>query len=97
MSKRIISLTASLLCLVMLLAGCGSSQNASTNNASKGDRVVIYTAAEDERIAYIQEELNIHNLVYDHFFCRTFPLQNQWHPSAQDVAQFCRHQTGQFG
>ena len=58
MSKRIISLTASLLCLVMLLAGCGSSQNASTNNASKGDRVVIYTAAEDERIAYIQEELN---------------------------------------
>ena len=57
MSKRIISLTASLLCLVMLLAGCGSNQNASTNNASKGDRVVIYTAAEDERIAYIQEEL----------------------------------------
>ena len=59
MSKRIISLITLLCCLVTLLAGCGGSQNASTDSASsKGDRVVIYTAAEDERITYIQEELN---------------------------------------
>lgn len=59
MSKKIISLVALLLCAVMILSGCGSNKTESTTtNSAKGDRVVIYTAAEDERIAYIQEELD---------------------------------------
>ena len=41
---------AAVLCAVMVLV-CGAALAA-------GNRVVIYTAAEDERIAYLQEELN---------------------------------------
>ena len=59
MSKKIFSLVALLLCAVVILSGCGSDKTESTaTTAAKGDRVVIYTAAEDERIAYIQEELD---------------------------------------
>ncbi len=64
MSKKVLSLVAMLLCAVMLLAGCGSknmsstTESANATSSQKGDRVVIYTAAEDERIAYIQEEMN---------------------------------------
>ena len=55
MNKKLTSVMAMLLCAVLLLTGCGNN-GAGSNN--KGDRVVIYTAAEDERIAYLQEELN---------------------------------------
>lgn len=48
---------ALLICLSFVLAGCGSKDTTDSNSGSK-DRVVIYTAAEDERIAYIQEEMN---------------------------------------
>lgn len=51
---------ALLLCAAFVLTGCGGNE-AKTNgdNANKGkERVVIYTAAEDERIAYLQEELD---------------------------------------
>lgn len=44
-----------------LLSGCSSTSNASldsNSSSAKNDRVVIYTAAEDERIAYIQENLD---------------------------------------
>ena len=69
MNKKFLVLIALLCCAVLLLSSCGSnnaSNNASSadtssaSSASSGskDRVVIYTAAEDERIAYIQEELN---------------------------------------
>lgn len=59
--KRIISIVLVLCCFAMLLAGCGNKDTApsSTNTGSgKTDRVVIYTAAEDERIAYLQAELD---------------------------------------
>ena len=59
MKKKIVSIIALLLCMVFILAGCGSKDTGSTasNNSGK-DRVVIYTAAEDERIEYIQQELD---------------------------------------
>ncbi len=57
MSKRFVSMIALLICLSFVLAGCGSKDTTDSNSGSK-DRVVIYTAAEDERIAYIQEEMN---------------------------------------
>ena len=48
-----------LLCTAFVLAGCGSNKAQNNTSASTGkDRVVIYTASEDERIAYIQEELD---------------------------------------
>lgn len=53
--KKIISVVLLLCCMALLLTGCGSGGAGSGNN---GDRVVIYTAAEDERIAYIQQELD---------------------------------------
>ena len=53
--KKIVSLVLLLCCMALLLAGCGGGGTGSGNN---GDRVVIYTAAEDERIAYIQQELD---------------------------------------
>ena len=58
--KKILSLVALLCCTVLLLTACGgnnSSQEAATTSG-KSDRVVIYTAAEDERIAYLQAELD---------------------------------------
>ena len=60
MNKKIIMIIALMCCACLLLTGCGTgSQTNGTEAAPKGkDRVVIYTAAEDERIAYIQEELN---------------------------------------
>ena len=60
MNKKILSLLALLLSAVMMLTACGSKENTtSTNDSSaKGDRVVIYTAAEDERIAYLQDGLD---------------------------------------
>ena len=59
MRKRIMSLITLLCCAVLLLTGCGSNdQSTQTSSNSGKDRVVIYTAAEDERIAYIQEELD---------------------------------------
>lgn len=59
MSKKFLSVIALLLCTAFVLAGCGSTddQNSTSSGAGK-DRVVIYTAAEDERIAYIQAELD---------------------------------------
>ena len=60
MNKKIIMIIALMCCACLLLTGCGTgSQTNGTEAAPKGkDCVVIYTAAEDERIAYIQEELN---------------------------------------
>ena len=53
--KKIVSVVLLVGCMALLLAGCGGGGAGSGNN---GDRVVIYTAAEDERIAYIQQELD---------------------------------------
>lgn len=49
-----------LCCVVFLLAGCGGNNASDTKTAesAKGERVVIYTASEEERIAYIQAELD---------------------------------------
>ena len=47
-----------LCCIFVVMTGCGANGNNSEEHSGKGDRVVIYTAAEDERIAYIQEELD---------------------------------------
>lgn len=59
MSKKFLSVIALLLCTAFVLAGCGSTDNQNSTSSSTGkDRVVIYTAAEDERIAYIQSELD---------------------------------------
>ena len=61
MGKKILSMFTVLSCAAMALAGCSGGSGASDSGASSSsgdDRVVIYTAAEDERIAYIQEELN---------------------------------------
>lgn len=59
MYKKLVSVIAMLLCTAFVLAGCGSNKAQNNTSASTGkDRVVIYTASEDERIAYIQEELD---------------------------------------
>lgn len=59
MYKKLVSVIAMLLCTAFVLAGCGSNKAQNDTSASTGkDRVVIYTASEDERIAYIQEELD---------------------------------------
>ena len=63
MNKKIIAIAALLLCAVLLLSSCGSKEAPAADGkkaetASGKERVVIYTAAEDERIAYLQEELN---------------------------------------
>ena len=63
MKKKLISLITLVCCAATVLCGCGGSANSAGNAgagsaSSKSDRVVIYTAAEDERIAYIQEEMN---------------------------------------
>ena len=60
MSKRLIGLFTGVLCSSMLLTGCGSG-NSSASTESKGstsdkdNRVVIYTAAEEELILNGQE------------------------------------------
>ena len=61
MNKKIMSLIALLCCAVLVLTGCGASDSKATESttaSNKSDRVVIYTAAEDERIAYLQQELD---------------------------------------
>ena len=59
MSKKFLSVIALLLCTAFVLAGCGSTDDQNSTSSSTGkDRVVIYTASEDERIAYIQSELD---------------------------------------
>ena len=63
MNKKMIAIVALLLCAVLLLSSCGSKETPAAeekkNEAPSGkERVVIYTAAEDERIAYLQEELD---------------------------------------
>lgn len=54
-------LVALICCASMIMAGCGGSSQekkpVSKDTAAKS-RVVIYTAAEDERIAYLQDKLN---------------------------------------
>ena len=49
-------------CFAMLMAGCGggpAEKKPTAKDAGSGkSRVVIYTAAEDERIAYLQDNLN---------------------------------------
>ena len=58
--KRVISTVLVICCMSLLLVGCGNKTSESSTTASNSgkDRVVIYTAAEDERIAYIQQELD---------------------------------------
>ncbi|MBR4456446.1 MAG: extracellular solute-binding protein [Solobacterium sp.] len=51
--KAVLALTC-----VIGLAGCGSSNGSAGSASSGSNRVVIYTAAEDERITYLQEELD---------------------------------------
>ena len=60
MSKRIISFIALMLCVVIMLCACGDKEIVVDNDSksSASARVVIYTAAEDERIAYLQAELD---------------------------------------
>ena len=61
MNRKSVSVIALLLCMAFALAGCGSQDSGSAGNSAgtgKKDRVVIYTAAEDERIAYLQTELD---------------------------------------
>lgn len=54
--KRVLAFVLS--CVIALsLFGCGSKGEGAEKKAA-GDRVVIYTAAEDERIAYLQNEMN---------------------------------------
>ena len=63
MNKKMIAIIALLLCALLLLSSCGSQEAPAADGkkaeaGSGRERVVIYTAAEDERIAYLQEELN---------------------------------------
>ena len=43
--------------MAVSMTACGGSNESGSNN-SNSDRVVIYTASEDERIAYLQDELD---------------------------------------
>ncbi len=58
MNKKIIAIAALLLCAVLLLSSCGSQEapagGKTEGTASGKERVVLYTAAEDERISYLQ-------------------------------------------
>ena len=59
MNKKILRHFALILLAVLMLTACGSNEKANnTITPGKSDRVVIYTAAEDERIAYLQTELD---------------------------------------
>ena len=60
MKNQVFTIVVLLCCAALLLTGCGGNAGnpGEAASAGKSDRVVIYTAAEDERIAYIQEELD---------------------------------------
>lgn len=63
MNRKIVGLIALLLCTVLLLTACGGRETPASDEkkdaaAAGRERVVIYTAAEDERIAYLQEALD---------------------------------------
>lgn len=60
MNRKVLVRIIALCCTVFLLAGCGGNNASDTKTAesAKGERVVIYTASEEERIAYIQAELD---------------------------------------
>ena len=62
MNRKIVGLIALLLCTVLLLTACGGQETNAADEkkdaAAGRERVVIYTAAEDERIAYLQEALD---------------------------------------
>lgn len=62
MKKAGFSCFAIILCVLLCCVGCGKSNS---NSEGKKERVVIYTAAEDERISYIQSELNAKFPNYD--------------------------------
>ncbi len=57
MKKKIIAAISLILCMTFMLTACGGGGGSDNSHGGK-DRVVIYTAAEDERIAYIQQELD---------------------------------------
>lgn len=57
MKRRIISVLLLVCFLSLMLTGCGGKGNGEGSSDSSG-RVVIYTAAEDERIEYLQTELD---------------------------------------
>ena len=56
MKKRVIGTIALIIIVSLILTGCGAKEG--SDNPIGSSRVVIYTAAEDERIAYLQEELD---------------------------------------
>lgn len=56
MKKRILAFIALMLCVMLAFSGCGGST--AGEQAGKNERVVIYSASEDERNAYIQAELD---------------------------------------
>ena len=58
MIKKVVRLIALLCAAVLVLTGCGGEKTESNVSSGKNDRVVIYSASEDERIAYIQQELD---------------------------------------
>ena len=60
MKRLFMSAVTVLLSTSFMLAGCsgGNANSSAESNNTGNDRVVIYTAAEDERIAYIQQELD---------------------------------------
>lgn len=61
MKRNIFFIFTLFCCAVLLMSGCGNSSSekkTTKNNTSSKGRVVIYTAAEDERIAYLQSNLN---------------------------------------
>lgn len=57
MKRKIVMMITLLCCVAAVLIGCGKDSGAATSGRN-ADRVVIYTAAEEERIAYLQEALN---------------------------------------
>ena len=58
MIKKVVRLIALLCAAVLVLTGCGGEKTESNVSSGETDRVVIYSASEDERIAYIQQELD---------------------------------------
>ena len=56
MNRKVWNVLLALCIVTALLTGCGGKTSGETASA-KGERVVIYTAAEDERIAWLQEAL----------------------------------------
>lgn len=59
MNRKVLVRIIALCCTVFLLAGCGGNNASDAKGSSaKSQRVVIYTASEEERSAYIQAELD---------------------------------------